>query len=220
MSLLSFKEIAYHLGQTGSRTVTVSGELAAGGVLVVQGPSGSGKTTLLRILSRLQEALGGVVYWQGQDWSTIPGNYWRRQVYYLAQKPAFFDGTVLDNLLKPFQINLIRKEKTFDLELARRYLKLLVLDPGILEQDIRTASGGEASRLALVRALLVEPAVLLMDEPGAALDNVAREALLQVVNDWLKTPARGVIWVSHNQADAAKLPVTATLEIGLDREEG
>ena len=164
-----FNDIAYTLGFGQSRHITVSGSVASGNVLVVQGYSGSGKTTLLRILARLQHCNGGEVYLEGKNWLHIPGTAWRADVHYLAQKPALFDGTVAGNLFKPFETKLLCK-KGPDHDKARAYMKKLLLEEGLWNQDARTLSGGEAARLAFVRALLIQPKVMLLDEPTAGMN--------------------------------------------------
>ena len=146
------KDIAYALGADQACLITVSGSLNEGEVLVVRGPSGAGKSTLLRILARLQPCLNGEVFLKGESWLKIPGTVWRSAVHYLAQKPALFDGTVAGNLAKPFEIRLHSKKK-FEPEKARALMAQLLLAPALWEQDARTLSGGEAARLALVRAL-------------------------------------------------------------------
>ncbi len=181
-----------------SRQITVSATLPAGGALVVSGPSGSGKSTLLRILARLHACSTGEVRLNGIVWTGWPAISWRRQVQYLAQKPALFDGTVLDNLKKPFELAAVKKDLFFDPVAAERGMESLLLPAGLLHQEARTLSGGEAARVALLRALLLKPAVMLLDEPTAALDEKTRMAALAAVNEWLAGEAgRGVVIVSH-----------------------
>ncbi len=202
-----------HAGQ-----IRVSGVLAAGGTLNVRGPSGSGKTSLLRVLARLKEAAGGNVFLEGKAWSGFSPSQWRREVYYLAQKPAVFDGTVQDNLRRPFELAAVKAELQFDPARAGRLMERLFLPGDLLNQDARTLSGGEVSRLALVRALLVAPRVLLLDEPLAALDQKAAAAVLELIAEWLGEAAgRGVVLVSHT-GEFQVLPAVAVLD--LTGEEG
>lgn len=196
-----------------SRQITVSATLPAGGVLVVGGPSGAGKSTLLRVLARLRACSAGEVRLGGVSWRDFPAMLWRRLIHYLAQKPAVFDGTVLDNLKKPFELAAVKRDLTFDLAAAERGMKRLLLPSELLFQDARTLSGGEAARVALLRALLLKPSVLLMDEPTAALDETARLAVLGVVGQWLAAePNRGVVLVSH-AGDTDCFPELCTVTI-------
>ncbi len=195
--LFEFKNISYTLGNESERNIIVSGAVDRGEVLVVRGPSGAGKSTLFRILSRLQPGSGGEVFLQGKSWLYIPSIHWRINVHYLAQKPALFDGTVADNLAKPFETR-VGGQRRLDKNGAKELMEQLHLPPELWNQDARTISGGEASRLAFIRALLVDPLVLLLDEPTAALDEPARQALYLVLARWLKSANRAALLISHN----------------------
>ncbi len=195
--LFNFNNITYALGSDHVRQVVVSGSLNNGEVLVIRGPSGAGKSTLLRILARLQLCIGGEAFLQEKSWLHIPGTIWRSSVYYLAQKPVVFDGTVADNLAKPFEIR-VNTKKILDINYAKDKMEELLLAGSLWEQDARTLSGGEAARLAFLRALLIDPKILLLDEPTAALDEVSRNAFYRVLSGWLAaSDERAAILVSH-----------------------
>ena len=202
--LFGFKDIKYTLGFDQTRQITVSGSVTDGEVLVVRGPSGSGKSTLLRILARLQPSGGGNVFLGVKNWLEIPTTTWRVSVHYLSQKPALFDGTVAVNLAKPFETNICSK-KLFNTELAKNIMDKMLLPISLWEQDARTLSGGEAARLTFVRALLIEPKILLLDEPTAALDENARDAFYDVLKTWLEREERAAVLISHiNDYDSLK----------------
>lgn len=194
--LLEFNDIKYSVGK-GGQCINVTGELETGGILNVSGPSGSGKTTLLRILARLRPPEGGAVRFNGISWNDFTPVKWRRRVHYLAQKPALFDGTVKDNLMKPFELAAVRQEVEPDMNYAVELMERLLLPGELLEQDARTLSGGEASRVALIRSMLLKPEVLLLDEPLAALDRKTSDAAVELISAWRKTERRGLIMVSH-----------------------
>lgn len=218
-TLLQIDNITYSIGLNG-RLVQVSGILAEGGVLHVRGPSGSGKTTLLRILARLRETGAGQVYLQRRSWKEFSPVEWRRKVHYLAQKPVIFDGSVEDNLQKPFELAAVKKEVQFDRDKARQLLERLLLPRDLLNQDARTLSGGEASRLSLVRAMLVAPAVLLLDEPLAALDRKTADEVIGLLAEWVSgEPGRGLIMVSHVDG-LEQLPFMTVLDIGEKEGDG
>ncbi len=210
--LLEIDNITFSAGIYTGR-VQVSGAVEERGILNVRGQSGSGKTTLLRILARLKEAEGGYVLLQGRPWTDFSPVAWRRKIYYLAQKPVIFDGTVLANLTRPFELVAVKTDLEFDPDKASNLMTRLLLPKSLLNQDARVLSGGEASRLALVRALLVKPSILLLDEPLAALDRKAASAVVELIAGWLGEEAgRGAVLVSHT-GELEKLPGLSVLEL-------
>lgn len=210
--LLEVNNITFSIG-TGGRRVLATGVLQEGGILNVCGPSGSGKTTLLRILARLRGPDEGQVFLRGKGWHDFTPSRWRRTVHYLAQKPVIFDGTVLANLKRPFELAAVTSDLKFNPEKALELMKRLLLPPELINQDARTLSGGESSRLALVRTILVEPDVLLLDEPIAALDPRAASAVLRLIAEWPReVGGRGVVLVSHI-GELAKLPCLSVLDL-------
>lgn len=197
-TLFYFDNVTYFLGKDRERRVSVTGAVDGGGVLVVRGPSGAGKTTLLRVLARLQPCAGGEVFLGGVNWRKVAGTDWRASVHYLSQKPVLFDGTAAGNMALPYVTRLLKNKSKFDPEKAKTIMRELLLKPELWEQEARTLSGGESARLALARALLIEPKILLLDEPAAALDEKSRAALYGVVSKWLAVPGRAAVLVSHN----------------------
>lgn len=189
----------------GGAVTRVSFSLVNGGVIWIKGPSGSGKTTLLRMLARLTSLGRGQVRLDDAPWEEIPPVEWRNRVAYLHQKSVLFPGTVRDNLTKPFTFRS-RSRQNLDLQWADQTFSRLLLRQDILERDAATLSVGEASRVALVRALMGEPQVLLPDEVTAALDADARDAVVRLIKDWLNNGNRGIVGVSHDEAVMSLLP--------------
>lgn len=170
----------------------VSLELSAGEIGVVTGPSGVGKSLLLRSLAELDPYDSGVLELDDQPASALDPCAWRSRVLYLAQTPARFPGTVRDNLEVVAALGVHRgRRPTFDIPLA-------------LDADASRLSGGEAQKLALYRALALEPDVLLLDEPTSALDEEAARAAERHVRDFAAA-GHAVLWVSHDTALCARL---------------
>jgi putative ABC transport system ATP-binding protein len=213
----SFTDISLVMGTENLRRVCTSGTVEEKGTLVVRGPSGSGKTTLLRTLARLRPSQQGQVFLQGKNWTEFSGPVWRSKVHYLAQRPVMFNGTVADNLAKPFELGLLSREGTFDAAAARERLMALGLPKDIWDQDTSTLSGGEISRVAFVRALAAEPKVLLLDEPTAALDHETAQAFYSLLAQWLQLAERACILVSHNEDYHSLMPEFIDLQV---KEEG
>jgi len=180
----------------GSIRREVSFGLESGDVLQVTGPSGHGKSTLLRVLCRLTAAESGQLLLDGGPASGIPAWRWRRRVAYLAQRPVMLPGTVGENLAAAFDTS--RAEARYDEPLARRLLAELALPDGALDKDARLLSGGEAQRVALCRLLLMQPQVLLADEPAAALDDESAAALVNVLGGFVRDGGMLVL-VAHDE---------------------
>ena len=168
----------------------------ANGVTVLAGPSGAGKSTLLRLLNRLDDPVAGEVRWRGRsltDWSPTE---LRRQVAMVFQRPPLFQGTVFDNLRVA--------SADLDDERAAHVLEHVGLSGELLDHEADSLSGGEAQRMCVARALLTEPAVLLADEPTAALDRAAR-ATVEDLGRMLADSGVAVIWVSHDTDQLRRL---------------
>jgi len=213
-SLLEFRDLRRHFEGKQGRYVMESGVLESGGILVLKGPSGAGKSTLLKTLARLLQPQGGEVYLQGKDWLTYSSSEWRCKVQYVPQKPVVFSGSLEDNLCLPFSLKANQGYLHYDRDQARVCLERLDMPSHLLAQAAATLSGGEAARLALVRALLINPQVLLLDEPTAYLDGDNRLRAMELISEWVKAEAgRGAIMVSHNDEDLESLPEVSILNI-------
>lgn len=201
------------------RYLQVSADLAEGGVLAVKGPSGAGKSTLLRMLARLITSHQGRVFLQGRFWMEISPGEWRCRVHYVAQKPVLLPGSLEDNFHLPFTLASLRNRVSFSRERMNHYMDVLGLGRSMLEQPAQTLSGGEAARAALLRALLIHPQVLLLDEPAAYLDGESRQRVMKLLKDWIEEEGeRGIILVSHQDEDLSDVGPFSILTIS-DRQE-
>ena len=175
-------------------------DVAPGERLAVRGPSGAGKTVLLRALAGLDALDEGDLLSEGGPVRSLPRH--RAAVAYAAQRPALFDGTVEDNLRAPFDL-AVRDGEAYDADRARALLARLGRSADLLGQSVDGLSGGEQQTIGLMRALLTDPTVLLLDEPTAGLDPDRAEAVERAVADFLAADARrAAVWTSH---DAAQL---------------
>ncbi len=215
--VLEFKDLYRSLDQRRF-FVRESGSLEAGQILSVKGASGSGKSTLLRMLARTIKTESGDVYWRGRHWFSIAPGAWRCGVHYVAQKPVMFGGTVEDNFRLPFTLREMKEHTSFSPSLCEQYMRNLGLPGELLKQPAQTLSGGEAARVALIRALMIEPEVLLLDEPGAYLDSNSRTLLVNLLADWVQSKAgRAIVMVSHNDDNLDILNNVSTLHMGASR---
>lgn len=173
--------------------------LRAGERLAVAGASGSGKTLLLRTLAGLEPVQTGELIFQNRplsDWS-MPA--YRARVVYVPQRPALPEGPVEAALRVPFQFR-VHRHQPFPLDRARELLAMLGRDKKFLQQRTERLSGGEGQIVAMLRALLIGPDVLLLDEPTASLDARAVSAIETLVESWLQAhPQRACVWTSHDR---------------------
>lgn len=200
MPLLELREVAVG---AGGKTLLhgVNLRLERGEIVGLYGASGCGKTSLLRVMAGLDDALSGTVFLE----KLTPDNWtyplFRRRVIYVEQRPILFDGTIEENLQRPFCYR--STTHAFPSERAAQLLKQLQL-PHDQSQNARTLSQGQQQRLALIRALLLSPPVLLLDEPTSALDaesiNVVETLLQAEVQNGL-----AILMVTHDRAQAARL---------------
>lgn len=177
----------------------VSFELASGAALTFRGRSGLGKSTLLRAIAALHADPGDAVTLDGSTARALGFPTWRRRVAYLAQAPTMLEGSVRENLARPFGYR--SANGGFDAELAETWLRALDL-PDVLDQDATTLSGGEKQRVHLVRALLGRPRVLLADEPTASLDPDTRWRVLDFL-DARREEGLALLFVRHDAPEDA-----------------
>jgi NitT/TauT family transport system ATP-binding protein len=162
------------------------------------GRSGCGKTTLLKLAAGLLKPTEGAIFIQGAV-VREPSP----QVGFVFQAPTLLEWqSVLDNVLLP--ISLKRRPQPQDRQKAQELLELVALS-GYADRYPRELSGGQQSRVAIARALVTEPAVLLLDEPFAALDAITREELQDDVLRLCSLRRTTVLFVTHDIAEAIYL---------------
>ena len=220
MAFLHLQQVSYHYPGHAPVVRAVDWELARGEFHCLVGRSGCGKTTLLKLAAGLIQAPAGQVMLAGQR-LLKPGP----ALGFVFQSPTLLEWrTVLDNVLLP--ISLQRSPDAADLARAQMLLELM----GIARYADRyppALSGGQQSRVALARALVLAPSLLLLDEPFAALDAITREELQ---DDLLRLCALGqtsVLFVTHDIHEAVYLAdrvavmnqghITANLAVPLPR---
>lgn len=169
--------------------------LKANSVTSIVGQSGSGKTTLLRLLNKLISPDSGEIFFDDKPISSINSVELRRKVVMLPQVPAIFKGDIRENLL--IGLKFSEKETVSD-EKLYEILKKVKLEKE-LNQNAEELSGGEKQRIALGRIILMEPEVLLLDEPSSALDEETEHLIIEAVANYTKTNNKTLIMVTHSQ---------------------
>jgi NitT/TauT family transport system ATP-binding protein len=198
---LSFVEIQDTMfAFTGDSAVVdgVQWQVAAGEFHCLLGRSGCGKTTLLKLVAGLLQPLRGSVFIDSN-----PVKEPSQDVGFVFQAPTLLEWqTTLENVLLP--ISLRNTPSQQDNTLARELLALVGLGE-MTERFPRELSGGQQSRVALARALIRQPKMLLMDEPFAALDAITREELQDDLLTLCRTRNTTVLFVTHDIAEAVYL---------------
>ena len=168
------------------------------------GPSGCGKTTTLRIIGGFETADQGQVIFDGEDISKLPPN--KRQLNTVFQKYALFSHmNIAENIA--FGLKIKGKSKSYIQDKIQYALKLVNLD-GYENRSVSSLSGGQQQRIAIARAIVNEPRVLLLDEPLGALDLKLRQdmqyELIRLKNELGIT----FIYVTHDQEEALTMSDT------------
>ncbi len=173
-------------------------EVAEGEFVTLLGPSGSGKTTLLRIIAGLQQPSVGATTIAGAD----PGIARRaKRIGWVPQTPALLPWrTVRDNISLLTEVGRSRS----DSNRVHALIEQVGLD-GFAEALPHQLSGGMQQRVGLARALILQPTVLLMDEPFAALDEITRTDMRHLLLDLWQETGAAVVFVTHSLAEAAYL---------------
>lgn len=176
-----------------------------GEFMVLVGPSGSGKTTMIKMINRLLEPTDGNIYMDGKRIKDYDERELRLSTGYVLQAIALFPNlTVAEN------IALIPEMKGWGKERVASKTVELLEKVGLPASDYadrkpHELSGGEQQRVGIVRAMIGEPKILLMDEPFSALDAISRKQLQTLTKDLHKEFGMTTIFVTHDTDEALKL---------------
>ncbi len=175
-------------------------EVPARGVTVLTGPSGAGKTTTADIILGLYEPLDGQMLIDGQPFTEIDLTAWRRAIGYVPQESVMFNATILENI-QLYNSRISKEDVIRALKSARAWDFVSAMPQG-LESRVgdrgETLSGGQRQRLALARALVVRPKLLILDEVTSALDPENEELLVEALRDLASEVA--VLAITHRPA--------------------
>jgi putative ABC transport system ATP-binding protein len=211
--LLAFDNVTFGYPDAPALLIDrLSFAIPAGGFVGVTGPSGSGKSTLLRLACRLEPASGGVIRFDGRPIDRWPACRLRRQAALVSQVPAMVGGSVRDNLRLAFQFRANRHRTVPDDQRLLALLGRFGLDRPGLDYAARKLSVGQRQRLAILRALLLDPRLLMLDEPTSALDPDNARRVLDILKDLNRCQAVTVLMVTHRSADARLFTDTVRLE--------
>ncbi|MCB1192181.1 MAG: ATP-binding cassette domain-containing protein [Leptospiraceae bacterium] len=179
-------------------------------ILHLSGSSGSGKSLLLKsILGFFPTTVSSLKFF-GNPSSTYKIEYLRANAIYIPQKAQFFGPSVLDEIRRPF-LYKINSNKKFNSNKLKDLLTYFERDESFLDKPASVLSGGEEQLIAIMRAYLLEPKILFLDESFSAIDGKQTEKLKLLLNKWVsETYNRGIILTVHRQ-ELSPLNVTKTI---------
>jgi putative spermidine/putrescine transport system ATP-binding protein len=173
-------------------------DIAKGEFLTMLGPSGSGKTTTLMMLAGFEPATHGEIYVKGKPINDVPPH--KRGIGMVFQNYALFPHmTINENLAFPLQVRNMGKAEVE--ERVKKILRMVEL-PNMGNRRPGQLSGGQQQRIAVARALVFEPELVLMDEPLGALDKQLREQMQYEIKHIHERLGVTVVYVTHDQSEA------------------
>jgi putative ABC transport system ATP-binding protein len=194
----------------------VSLTVARGEVLAVVGPSGSGKSTLLHLLGGLDRPDAGRALVLGTDWNRLRGaaraRFRRRACGFVTQRPGLLPpATAAENVAVPLVLaGVDRADRAARVDAALARVGLAGAAAKLPDQ----LSGGEQQRVAVARALVARPAVVLADEPTGSLDRASAEAVVGLLTQAAAEQRAAVVLVTHDPAVAARAHRRVVLHSG------
>lgn len=192
-------------------------DIEDGSLVTLLGPSGCGKTTLLRMVAGLENPSEGDIYIKGNRINDVPIH--RRNLGMIFQNYALFPHkTIFENVAFGLKYRKAPKE-----EIRERVMQALemVRLPGVENRKPAQLSGGQQQRIALARAIVIRPDVLLMDEPLSALDENLREDMRREIDNLQKMLGVTTIFVTHDQREALSMSdKIVVMKDGQKRQEG
>eukprot|EP00457_Paulinella_chromatophora_P001807 gb/GEZN01001809.1/.p1 GENE.gb/GEZN01001809.1/~~gb/GEZN01001809.1/.p1 ORF type:complete len:795 (+),score=80.59 gb/GEZN01001809.1/:260-2644(+) len=199
-------------------------ELRPGSVTALVGPSGSGKSTIAYLVERFYDVTSGELLLDGMEIQTVNPQWFRVHMGFVTQDVAIFGRTVIENITYGLSkedytmedvVSAIRKahaydfvmalEKTFDTELGEKGVKL---------------SGGQRQRLAIARALLKNPPVLIFDEATSALDSKSEQEVQSAIDEICSAHDRTVLVIAHRLSTVRNADSIVVLRDGVIEERG
>ncbi|HEL2163208.1 ATP-binding cassette domain-containing protein [Streptococcus suis] len=203
--MIDYQNVSLTCKVSGPILKNLTFDIQEGEFFVLIGPSGSGKTTTLKLINRLIEQTEGEVFFQGKRLKDFDLRELRLETGYVLQQIALFPNmTVAENIALIPEMKGLGKEET--LTRTRELLAKVGLEPdSYLDRLPKDLSGGEKQRIGILRAIIANPKVLLMDEPFSALDPISKAQLQDLIKELHEEFKMTTVFVTHDMDEAVKL---------------
>ncbi|HEM2805109.1 ATP-binding cassette domain-containing protein [Streptococcus suis] len=203
--MIDYQNVSLTCKVSGPILKNLTFDIQEGEFFVLIGPSGSGKTTTLKLINRLIEQTEGEVFFQGKPLKDFDLRDLRLETGYVLQQIALFPNmTVAENIALIPEMKGLGKEET--LTRTRELLTKVGLEPdSYLDRLPKDLSGGEKQRIGILRAIIANPKVLLMDEPFSALDPISKAQLQDLIKELHEEFKMTTVFVTHDMDEAVKL---------------
>lgn len=203
--MIDYQNVSLTCKVSGPILKNLTFDIQEGEFFVLIGPSGSGKTTTLKLINRLIEQTDGDILFQGKRLKDFDLRDLRLETGYVLQQIALFPNmTAAENIALIPEMKGLNKEET--LKKSRELLTKVGLDPdSYLDRLPKDLSGGEKQRIGILRAIIANPKVLLMDEPFSALDPISKGQLQDLIKDLHEEFKMTTVFVTHDMDEAVKL---------------
>src|SRR5699024_8013806 len=203
--LIEFKDVKKKYDNGFEALKNINLKCSEGEITALIGPSGCGKTTLMKLIKRLHNPSAGTITMEGENTSTIDPIELRRRIGYVIQHVGLFPHMNIGR-----NIATVPKLLKWDKERIRKrvdeLLEMVSLDPETYRERFPSElSGGQQQRIGVVRALAVEPSIILMDEPFSALDPISREQLQDELIRLQRDIKKTIVFVTHDMDEALKI---------------
>lgn len=173
--------------------------LEQGESISLMGPNGAGKSSLLLVMAALQDPTGGEISFFGKSRQEHPRLELQRRMTMVFQKPMLLDLSVFENVELGLKFRgLSRKERSTQVNLWLEKMEVAHLT----RRRARSLSGGEAQRVAIAQALILDPEIVFLDEPFSNLDKEIREELMGQINLLLRQQHIATVMVTHHRREA------------------
>ena len=196
-NIVEIKNLSYAYGHPLVTLDKINFTLNRGEMVYLSGESGCGKSTLLKLLNRLLEPASGALFYDGKEYADITPMELRKKIQFVSQTPFLFPISVVENFK-------IASPDCTDEELEE-LMRGFNLPLDLLQKDGKHLSVGQATRICVIRSLLLKPEVLLLDEPTAGLDPRNVDIFFRTFEEMRANRKFATVWVTHDPKRAKDL---------------